>query len=344
MTIGSLMLDIAGTELSAEDVELLQHPLTGGVILFTRNFINQQQIQNLCASIRKAAMNDILIAVDQEGGRVQRFKGDFTTIPAMGKFKDLALSESEILKKLSITGWLMAAELIASGLDISFAPILDLDSGISTVIGDRGFSKHPEQIIEYSSAYMEGMTRAGMSATGKHFPGHGSTKADSHFELPIDHRNLEQIRDLDLSVFAALSDRGLKAIMPAHVIYPEVDSLPACFSSYWLKTILRDELNFKGTIFSDDLSMEGAKVLGDIATRAKEALSAGCHMVLCCNDRQATIELLDNLPHKKNSEIIDRINSMRCETSQLSFQQLVSLDSWQEANKMLNELEVSKEL
>jgi beta-N-acetylhexosaminidase len=259
-------------------------------------------------------------------------------LPAMGKFKNLDLNEHEILDKLNQTGWLMAAELIASGIDISFAPVLDVDSGISSVIGDRGFSALPQQIIDYSSAFIKGMSEAGMSATGKHFPGHGSTKADSHFELPIDNRTIEQIRELDLSIFVALCKQGLAAIMPAHVIYPEVDSTPACFSTYWLQTILRNELNFDGTIFSDDLSMAGAKVLGDITTRAREALKAGCDMVLCCNDRGASIELLDNLPQVKNAVSMARIQSMFSKSSAYTFEELQQLKLWQDINNMLLQL------
>jgi beta-N-acetylhexosaminidase len=338
MTIGSLMLDIEGTELSSEDEEILSHPLTGGIILFTRNFESQKQVQELCSSIRKTAGKNILIAVDQEGGRVQRFHKEYTTLPAMGQFKNLGLSESETLDKLNQTGWLMAAELIASGIDISFAPVLDVDSGISTVIGDRGFSAFPQQIINYSSAFIQGMSKAGMSATGKHFPGHGSTKADSHFELPVDNRTIKQIRELDLSVFVALCNQGLAAIMPAHVIYPEVDSTPACFSTFWLQTILRKELNFNGTIFSDDLSMAGAKVLGDVTTRAKEASKAGCDMILCCNDRNASIELLDNLPQEKNIDSMARIDKMSSKSSAYSFEELQQLKSWQDINAMLIQL------
>jgi len=335
MAINSLMLDLEGTELTGEDVEILQHPLTGGIILFSRNFANQKQIQELCTSIRTKAGKNILIAVDQEGGRVQRFHKEFTRLPAMGQFKNLDLGENDTLNKLSQTGWLMAVELIASGVDISFAPILDVDSGISTVIGDRGFSDVPGQIINYSSAFISGMSKAGMSATGKHFPGHGSTKADSHFELPIDSRSMEQIRELDLSVFVALCEQGLSAIMPAHVIYPEVDATPACFSTFWLQTILRNELKFNGAIFSDDLSMAGAKVLGDVTTRAKEALNAGCDMILCCNDRKASIELLDNLPQLSNTDSIARIEKMFSKPSPYTFDELQELKSWQEINEML---------
>ena len=339
MTIGSLMLDLQGTELTVEEIDMLQHPLTGGVILFSRNFKTQIQIHELCKNIRKMAGKPILIAVDQEGGRVQRFHEKFTTIPAMGSFRHRDMSEEEILQHLAATGWLMASELISSGVDISFAPILDIDIGVSQVIGDRGFSDQPKQIIDYSTAFIKGMNSAGMSATGKHFPGHGSTIADSHFELPIDCRTMEQIREVDLSIFVALCKQGLSAIMPAHVIYSEVDPLPACFSSFWLQHILRGELNFQGTIFSDDLSMAGAKSMGDILSRAKEALSAGCDMILCCNDIQSTTTLIDQLPQKNDAEKVARIQRMISKNKQGSFEQLQATAAWQETNRMISQLE-----
>ena len=338
MTIGSLMLDIQGTALSAEEIEMLQHPLTGGIILFARNFHNQQQIQELCHAIRKTVARPLLIAVDQEGGRVQRFHEEFTTLPAMGVFQHLEITEVEMLEKLFATGWIMAAELIASGIDISFAPVLDLDIGISRVIGDRGFSSQPQQIINYAGAFIRGMNRAGMYATGKHFPGHGSTRADSHFELPVDDRSMQQIRDTDLSVFTVLIKQGLAAVMPAHVIYSQVDPLPACFSHYWLQTVLRKELKFNGAIFSDDLSMAGAKSVGDIVCRAKEALSAGCDMILCCNDQEASITLLDQLPQVKNNEKLSRLERMIPRQNNFSFEQLLAQQSWQEINQMLIKL------
>ncbi len=339
MTIGCLMLDIQGTTLSEEEMEMLAHPLTGGIILFSRNFHHQQQLEVLCTSIRKAANKSIIIAVDHEGGRVQRFHEKFTAIPAMGSFQHLELSEPIILEKISATGWLMAAELISSGIDISFAPVLDVDAKISKVIGDRGFSDKPETIISYSTAFIQGMNRAGMSATGKHFPGHGSTVEDSHFDIPVDERSLEQIRSHDLSIFKAVCKQGLSAVMPAHVIYSAVDPLPACFSPYWLQTVLRDELTFSGTVFSDDLSMAGAKAMGDIKSRAQQALSAGCDMILCCNDQKASIELLDNLPQQKNTDKVARIQSMIPKANNLSFSDLTSNTVLAETNQMIKELE-----
>ena len=332
------MIDMQGVQLTSEEVEMLQHPLTGGLILFSRNFESQQQVQHLCKSIRAAAGKPILIAVDQEGGRVQRFKEAFTTLPSMGKFRYLEEEQRSVLSKITQTGWLMASELITSGIDISFAPVLDVDIGVSKVIGDRGFSDTPAQIIDYSTAFISGMKRAGMSSTGKHFPGHGSTVADSHFELPIDERSMEEIRSSDMSVFKALSQNGLSAVMPAHVIYSSVDPLPACFSPYWLQTVLRKEINFSGAIFSDDLSMAGAKSMGDIESRAAEALNAGCDMILCCNDVKATATLLDKSPQVKNADKTARIAQMYANKSAYTFSELQLQESWIKANRIVSSI------
>ncbi len=339
MTIGCLMLDVAGIHLTEEEKEMIQHPLVGGIILFSRNFHNQEQIQQLCASIRRTAARPILIAVDQEGGRVQRFHEEFSPLPAMGVFQHQELPEKQLLDCITSTGWLMASELISSGIDISFAPVLDLDIHLSRVIGDRGFSASPKTIINYASAFMHGMKAAGMSSTGKHFPGHGSTAADSHFELPVDERSMEQIRELDLSVFVQLCQQGLDAIMPAHVIYSDVDPTPACFSTFWLQTILREETGFSGTIFSDDLSMEGATIMGDITERANKAFTAGCDMVICCNDKTLSSLLLDTVVQKNDLEKSRRVQSMISKPVEYSFNQLQKKALWLKARKNLEGLE-----
>ena len=342
MTIGCLMLDLENTFLGREDIEMLQHPLCGGIILFTRNFESQQQINQLCSDIRKAAGKSILIAVDHEGGRVQRFHEKFSKIPAMGNFKKLQQNEHITLSQIEDIGWLMAAEVIASGIDISFAPVIDIDSGLSRVIGDRGFSDDPLQVVKYASAFIQGMNNAGMLATGKHFPGHGSTEADSHYHLPIDPRSFSEIENLDLSIFKNLCDSKLQAVIPAHVVYSEIDEMPACFSKYWLQTILRDELGFDGTIFSDDLSMAGAKVIGTMVERADIALNAGCDMVLCCNDKQATYQLLDNLPQIKAEEKTARIEKMISKNKFGDFKNLQNLEQWQRCHNTL--IRVEKQL
>ncbi|MCQ4309968.1 beta-N-acetylhexosaminidase [Pseudomonas stutzeri] len=278
---GSLMLDIAGTWLTAEDRQLLRQPEVGGLILFARNIENPRQVQELCRTIR-AVRPDILLAVDQEGGRVQRLRRDFVRLPAMREFA----SRVDAPKLAEICGWVMATEVLAVGLDFSFAPVLDLDHQRSAVVGSRAFEGDPQRATELAGAFIKGMQSAGMAATGKHFPGHGWAEADSHVAIPVDERGLEALRQRDLIPFQRLAGE-LDAVMPAHVIYPQVDDKPAGFSQRWLQDILRKELGFQGVIFSDDLSMAGAHVAGDAASRIEAALAAGCDMGLVCNDRGA---------------------------------------------------------
>lgn len=276
---GSLMLDIAGTWLTAEDRCLLRQPEVGGLILFARNIEHPRQVRELCTSIR-AVRPDLLLAVDQEGGRVQRLRQGFVRLPAMRAIADNV--DGEVLAEHC--GWLMATEVLAVGLDISFAPVLDLDHQRSAVVGSRAFEGNAERAALLAGAFIRGMNAAGMAATGKHFPGHGWAEADSHVAIPIDERSLDEIRTCDLVPFARLHGQ-LAAVMPAHVIYPAVDTQPAGFSRRWLQDILRGELGFDGVIFSDDLSMAGAHVVGDAADRIEAALGAGCDMGLVCNDR-----------------------------------------------------------
>ena len=278
---GSLMVDVAGTWLTAHDRHLLRQPEVGGLIIFARNIEHPRQVRELCASIR-AIRPDLLLAVDQEGGRVQRLRQGFVRLPAMRAIADNP--NAEYLAEQC--GWIMATEVLAVGLDLSFAPVLDLDYQRSAVVGSRSFEGDPQRAATLAGAFIRGMNDAGMPATGKHFPGHGWAEADSHVAIPVDERSLEQIRSHDLVPFARLSQQ-LAAVMPAHVIYPKVDSQPAGFSRRWLQDILRGELGFDGVIFSDDLSMAGAHVVGDAASRIEAALTAGCGMGLVCNDRTA---------------------------------------------------------
>lgn len=281
---GSLMLDIHGTWLTAEDRRILRQPEVGGLILFARNIEDPRQVRELCASIR-AVRPDLLLAVDQEGGRVQRLRNGFVRLPAMR-----ALADNDNPEQLAEhCGWLMATEVLAVGLDLSFAPVLDLDHQRSAVVGSRSFEGDAELATRLAGAFIRGMDAAGMAATGKHFPGHGWAEADSHVAIPVDERSLDEIRARDLIPFQRLSQQ-LAAVMPAHVIYPQVDAGPAGFSRRWLQDILRGELGFDGVIFSDDLSMAGAHVVGDAASRIEAALNAGCDMGLVCNDR-ASAEL-----------------------------------------------------
>lgn len=295
--IGSVMLDVQGLELTAVEREVLLHPQTGGVIFFARNFVGPEQIQALTAQIR-AVRPELILAVDQEGGRVQRFREGFVKIPPMKTLGDQFSHSPEKARQLAYEwGWLMATEVLSVGVDISFAPILDLDCGISQVIGNRSFHSEPEIAIALLGPFIKGMQDAGMAATGKHFPGHGAIAADSHVAIPVDTRSMAEIEAHDLKPFVALAS-ALQGIMPAHVIFPEVDDRPAGFSPVWLQEILRKKIGFRGVIFSDDLSMEGAGVAGSFADRAEAAISAGCDMVLVCNNPEAAIQVLESRESK----------------------------------------------
>ena len=303
--IGALMLDIAGTTLTPEDIELLQAQQVGGMILFARNIESPAQVRALTDHMRQIRP-DILIAVDQEGGRVQRLKQGFTLLPAMGRFGELYNNEPErALALAEDCGWLMATEVLAVGIDFSFAPVLDINA-ISDVIGDRAFANNINDIIPLASAFLKGMKRAGMATTGKHFPGHGSVKADSHVAVAIDSRSYTEIEQQDMQSFIQLQSQ-LDALMPAHVIYDQVDPNPAGFSPFWIQKILREQLQFDGVLFSDDLSMQAACVAGGADARIQTALNAGCDMGLVCNNREAACMALKGiedfaLPHQARLE------------------------------------------
>ena len=296
MSLGPVMLDILGTEMTADDRKRLLHPLTGGVILFSRNYESPTQLMRLTEAIHALRTPPLLIAVDQEGGRVQRCREGFTRIPAMREFGRLWDEHPHKARHLAQqTGYVLAAELRACGVDFSFTPVLDMDYGQSGVIGDRAFHHNPQAIADLAHSLIIGMKEAGMASVGKHFPGHGYIRADSHLEIPVDERDFADIEMNDLVPFRQMIDYGLTGIMPAHVIYPKVDGQPAGFSKVWLKEILRKRLGFDGVIFSDDLSMEGASVAGGVVQRAQAALEAGCDMVLVCNKPASADELLQNL-------------------------------------------------
>lgn len=296
MSLGPLMIDIAGLELDAQDRNLLKHPLVGGVILFARNFASSEQVSELVRSIHALRETPLLVAVDQEGGRVQRFREGFTRLPPVADLGECYDKDARHARELAkYTGWLNAAELRSVGIDLSFAPVLDLDYGVSGVIGDRAFHRDPQIVAELARAYMQGMDEAGMAAVGKHFPGHGAIEADSHEVISIDKRRYADIRVDDMLPFERMIHYGLPAVMVAHIVYPACDDQAAGFSRFWLQDVLRGELEFKGAIFSDDLSMKGAAVVGNVVDRARASLSAGCDMVLVCNDRPAAIQALDEL-------------------------------------------------
>jgi beta-N-acetylhexosaminidase len=290
-----VMLDLAGLAPTAEEGERLVHPSAGGVILFARNFESPRQLAELTGAIR-ALRPELLIAVDHEGGRVQRFEEGFTRIPPMRSLGERFERDSAQARTFAEQiGYVIAVELRFHGIDFSFAPVLDVDFGSSSVIGDRAFSDEPEAIAALAGAFVSGLTAGGVAAVGKHFPGHGYAKADSHVAVPVDERPLAEIEAADLAPYRELIGRGLAGIMPAHVIYPAVDARPAGFSSVWLRDILRKRLGFEGMIFSDDLTMEGASGAGGIAERARAALEAGCDMVLLCNRPEEADGLLDSL-------------------------------------------------
>jgi len=337
MSIAPLMLDLQNTQLSGEEKELLDHPLTGGVILFTRNYESLEQLEYLVKQIRASTKRDILIAVDHEGGRVQRFREEFTSLPALAKLYESSDDEKTLLQLSHHHGWLMASELRAMDIDFSFAPVLDLNYGVSEVIGDRAFHRQPSIVATLAMSYIEGMREAGMASTGKHFPGHGAVVADSHIDIPTDNRSFDDIWHEDMIPFTKLIAEGLDAIMPAHVIYPEVDSNPAGFSSIWLQDILRKKLSFDGVIFSDDLSMEGASVAGGFVERAEAAMEAGCDMVLVCNNRAGAIEVIDKAQIKQSDASALRLNRMKGR-SFMNRSALLDTKQWSEAVDNLTSL------
>ena len=296
MSHGPLMLDLAGTELSAEERELLSHPAAGGVILFSRNYASPEQIRSLVGEIHALRHPSLLVAVDQEGGRVQRFRDGFTRLPPAAWFGQLyADNQKQALQITEAVAWLMATELRSVGLDFSFAPVLDLGRGMSQVIGDRAFHAQPRVVAALAHAWMRGAHAAGMASVGKHFPGHGCVSEDSHLCLPVDHRRVEDVMMEDLLPFQHLIDCGIQAIMPAHVVYDQVSGELAGFSSFWLRDVLRERLGFQGVVFSDDLTMATAGTVGDYPHRARTALAAGCDMILVCNNRPGAAEVLEEL-------------------------------------------------
>jgi beta-N-acetylhexosaminidase len=295
MTLGPLMVDVEGTELTAEDRRVLAHPLVGAVILFTRNFSTVTQLDELVRQIRAARKPPLLVTVDHEGGRVQRFRSGFTELPsqrAIGRAYDLDPEAGRRLARQC--GWLLAAELRAAGVDLSFTPCVDLDYGVSEVIGDRAYHRDPEVVATLAIACVQGMRVAGMAATAKHFPGHGAVVADSHKALPVDRRPITALGE-DLLPYRRLVDNGLTAVMVAHVLFPEVDDAPAGFSRRWIQQELRWGLGFTGAVFSDDLSMGGAAFAGTVPERARRALAAGCDILSVCNDREAVLATFDEL-------------------------------------------------
>lgn len=344
MALGPVMLDLEGTELTALERERLAHPATGGVILFTRNYESPEQIAQLIGEIHAVRTPRLLVAVDHEGGSIQRFRAGFTHLPApsaIGEIYDQDAGKALTLSEE--TGWLMAVELRVVGVDFSFAPVLDIRTGMSRVVNDRSFHRDPETVAGLAAAFVRGMHAAGMAAVGKHFPGHGSVSADSHHETPIDERDLEDIRLFDLIPFERLIHRGIAAVMPAHVVYPRVDSQPAGFSRVWLTEILRRELGFQGVIFSDDICMAGAEIVGSAVDRARAALSAGCDAVMVCNSPESADAVLDDLGEFRQP--LAQVRLMRMHgRGQYSRDRLINEQRWRQVSDALAALDVSPEL
>ena len=348
---GPITLDVLGLELDAEDRRRILDPLTGGVILFGRNFTNRKQLSKLTADIKKLRP-DVLISIDHEGGRVQRCKVDgFTHLPAMRKLGELWLAKSKsthpaesaalAMAAATACGYILASELRACGVDLSFTPVLDLDFGRSGVIGDRSFSRDPQIVFALAKSLNEGLRLADMANCGKHFPGHGWAEADSHVAIPVDERSLQEILNEDAKPYEWL-DLSLAAVMPAHVIYPKVDQHPAGFSKIWLHSILRQELGFEGVIFSDDLSMEGASVAGSVVKGAELALEAGCDAVLICNRPDLADQLLSKLKltQTKQSESAARLNRLMPMSPALTWDALQEQAEYQHAKGLLNQFQL----
>lgn len=344
MSLGPVMLDLRGPTLDAEEREVLTHPLVGGVILFSRNFESAAQLAALIGEIHALRTPPLLIGVDQEGGRVQRFREGFTRLPAARRFGDIYERDRRRAKQLAEqAGWVMASELRAVGVDLSFAPVLDLNYGHSAVIGDRAFHRKPQVVAELAGAMMHGMQRAGMAATGKHFPGHGAVEADSHAAIPVDERRLEDILAEDVKPYESMIANGLAAVMPAHVIYSAVDSRPAGFSAFWLGEVLRRQLAFQGVIFSDDLNMEGASVAGGYVERAEAALAAGCDMVLICNNPDGARAILQGLNFRPEPVLHARLARLHGRHP-VTMEALHQQPAWRQAISALQELEENPSL
>ena len=332
MALGPLMVDLRGDSLSAQERTVLMSPAVGGVILFDRNFTSVAALVELVNEIHALQHPQLLVAVDQEGGRVQRLRQGFTRLPAiraLGKVYEEDPSRARELAEL--TGWLMAAELRAVGIDFSFAPVLDLDRGVSEVIGDRAFHGDPEVVSELASQYVRGMRRAGMRAVGKHFPGHGGVAADSHVDLPTDSRKYEDVMTQDLIPFRRMVDYSLAGIMSAHVVYERVDEDIATYSHKWLDEVLRRQLAFKGAVFSDDLGMSAADCGGEYAGRAQRALRAGCDMVLICNAPEQARAAAERFDDYNDPAAQVRLMDMRGGEKPLSYRDLRATEGWRQA-------------
>ena len=336
MSLGPVMLDVSGLALDNEERKRLQHPQVGGVILFSRNYHSPEQLKSLVDEIHAMRKPRLVVAVDQEGGRVQRFRDGFQDLPAMARIGDLYDQDPAVaIKYAESFAWIMASELLHYGIDLSFSPVLDVANPISSVIGDRAFHHNPETITRLANAWIRGMKKAGMEAIGKHFPGHGSVEGDSHHVMPFDRRNFDVIKSHDLVPFRRVMATHLAGIMMAHVIYDQVDALPAGYSRFWIEQILRDQLGFDGIIFSDDLSMSGAETVGGYSERANASLQAGCDILLVCNNPQGADEILESLKSYNNPTSQLRMIRLHGEPSAQTVD-LFNTQQWQQATEQLD--------
>jgi len=335
LPLGQVMLGLSGLELGAEERELLRHPQVAGVILFSRNYHSPQQVRALTDAVHAVRQPPLLIGVDHEGGRVQRFRAGFSALPAARRLGSVFEHDpAQALTLARSCGWLLASEIRAVGVDFSFTPVLDLDYGCCPAIADRALHHEPNAVAELAAALCQGLRASGCATVGKHFPGHGAVSSDSHHEVPQDQRAYSELAAADLIPFARLIEQDLlAAIMPAHVIYSQEDPNPAGFSRFWLQTVLRQRLRFQGVIISDDLDMAGAAWAGGPAERAAAALAAGCDLVLACNDRNAACAILDGLPQQTGAQ---RLASLRASgTAATSLQQLQTQPRWQSTRTLL---------
>ncbi len=337
MTLGPLMIDLVGHTILPEERDILAHPLVGGVILFTRNYASPEQLLQLTRDIHAVRSPPLLIAVDHEGGRVQRFRNGFSRLPPARRIGQLFDTDRAAgLSAARSMGWLMAAELRAHGVDLSFAPTVDLDYGLNEAIGDRALHPTAEVTAQLAVAYMMGMREAGMAATAKHFPGHGAVVADSHVSLPVDRRELADL-DQDLAPYRRLIANGLPGVMVAHILLPAEDVAPASLSARWIRGVLRTDLNFQGAIFTDDLSMGAVAVGSSIVERCRHALAAGCDMLLVCNDPASRAQALAGLDASPDPASQLRLVRMRG-SERLSPAQLRDSQAWGSAQQLLTRL------
>jgi len=337
------MTDISGRELTSADRDLLLEENVGGVILFSRNYESPQQISKLVQEIRNLKSPPLLVAVDHEGGRVQRFRNGFTDIPAMRKIGRLYEINANVALKVSETvGWIIGAELRSVGIDLSFAPCVDLDWGVSSVIGDRSFHKNKYAVENLAYHFSKGMRESGMSPVAKHFPGHGAVAIDSHEDLPIDRREFSKLLD-DIYPYESLIRKNtVSAVMMAHIIYKEADNLPASISEYWMQNHLRNQLNFDGVIFSDDLSMHALRDYGDTVTRAERALRSGCDMILICNDRDNTKKVIQAKKNHSNYNSMIRIARVSGKKT-YSLGELQNDQKWRSARALIEKFVINPE-